>query len=109
MTALLNKLSLRMQIFRRGLELLFKKKKKIKLLYFNHVPDADSYDTLIIRYRFTNAIYYTIDGKETFDTRHVFARPENKKEVTLTVHGFFRQNNYLITLLQNDIYITKTV
>ncbi len=109
MTALLNNLTLRVQIFRRALEIMPKKKKKIKLLYFNHVPDADSNDTLIIRYRFTNAIYYCLNGKKTFDTRHVLARPENKKEIPLTVHGFFRKSNYIITVEADNIYITKTL
>ncbi|MEL1245259.1 hypothetical protein AAEO56_13365 [Flavobacterium sp. DGU11] len=109
MTALLNGLSQRVQIIRRAFEILPKKKKKIKLLYFSHVPDADSNDTLIIRYRFTNAIYYTFDGKETFETRHVIARPETERKVPLTVHGFLRKSKYAITVMGDDVYITKLV
>ncbi len=109
MTVLINNLSLRVQIFRRTLRILPKRKKKIKLLYFNHVPDADSSDTLIIRYRFTNAVYYDIDGKKTFDARYVLVRPDTKKDLKLTVHGFMRKANYTVTVEPNSVYITKVL
>ncbi|AWH84223.1 hypothetical protein HYN59_03445 [Flavobacterium album] len=98
-----------MQIIKRAFEILPKKKKKIKLLYFNHVPDADSNDTIIIRYRFTNAIYYTLDGKDTFETRHVIMRPDSERKLLLTVHGFMRKSKYAITAMPNDVYITKLI
>ncbi|WP_294820593.1 hypothetical protein [uncultured Flavobacterium sp.] len=101
-------MSQRMQIFRRAIEILPKRKKKINLLYFNHVPDAHSSDTIIIKYRFTNALYYAIDGKRTFETRHVVIRPDNTKEMKLTVYGFLRKSSYVITVEPNTIYITKT-
>lgn len=97
----------RVQIFRRAFEIFLKKGKTIDLLYFNHVPDADSSDTLIIRYRFTNAIYYAVDGNHTFETRHVLVRPDSTKQIGLTVFGFFRKSYYTITVEPNNIYITK--
>jgi len=99
----------RVRILRRAFEIFLKKGKKIKLLYFNHVPDADSSDTLIIRYRFTNAIYYSVDGNTTFDTRHVLVRPDGTKQIGLTVYGLFRKNHYMITVEPNNIYISKVL
>ena len=107
MNALLDKVLLRAKILRRALRILPKKRKRIRLIYFNHVPDIDSSDTLIIRYRFTNAIYFDIDGKKTFENRYVFARPDSKKDILITVHGFLRKAYYTITVDRDNVFITK--
>lgn len=109
MNAFLEKMSLGAKIVRRSLKILPKKKKKIKLVYFSHVPDADSNETLIVRYRFTNAVYFAVNGQRTFDNRFVLARPDSKKDIPLTVFGLMRRAHYTITIDDENVFITRNL
>jgi|GEM_PF-4080292 hypothetical protein len=105
--AFINNLAFHRQVFLRRMEMLFRKKKRMKLLHFSHVVDADSKDTIILRYKFLNAVYFSTEGKKTFQPRLVVARPEKHKEIILTVHGFYRKSRYAITIEPNNAFIKK--
>lgn len=81
--------------------------KDIELLYFNAVPDSDSSDTVIVRYDFNNALWYTLDDVATTESRHVMVRPggTEQKTVSLTVHGLFRKSNYTIIMEPGGVSI----
>ena len=87
-------------ILKRALAIIPRRSWEIALEHFSHVHDAHSYDTLIIRYRFQNALWFEVDDSLTFDNRLIVVRPELEEErlIMLTVQGLFRRNAYLITI-----------
>lgn len=100
---------LQLAILRRALEITLRRSREIALLHFNHVPDPHSHDTLIIRYRFENALWYIVDETLTLENRHVVVRPDKEEEklIMLTVQGLFRKNAYLITICHEKARIME--
>jgi len=109
MAALLNQPYLQPATLKRALAILPQRSWEIALEHFNHVADAHSHDTLIIRYRFRNALWYEIDETLTFDNRLVAVRPDTdeEKRIRLTVQGLFRKSAYLITICHEKARITE--
>ena len=100
---------LKVSVLKKALSILPKKEKDIELLHFHSRTDPYSSETVIIRYRFKNALWYCIDNKRTTESRHILVRPANadEKHIHLTVQGLFRKNKYEIELVDGDAYITE--
>lgn len=109
MAALLNHPYLRPAIVRRALAIVPHRSWKIELLHFNFVPDPVSPDTVLICYRFKNALWYIVDETVTCENRHVVVRPDDgdEKLIMLTVQGLFRKNVYLITIMHGKAHIME--
>ena len=86
-----------------------RKSKKIKMLYIEYVNSAESRDQLLIKYRFRNALWYTINESNTINTRVTLPKNNTLEEVTLTVHGFFRKNIYTLLLKPDYIHVIKII
>lgn len=108
MPALTDYVFLKVSVLKKALSILPKKERGIELLHFNYLTDAHSSDTVIIRYSFKNALWYSIDNKPTTESRHVLVCPSgNDKEVHLTVQGLFRKNNYVIVMQQDHVQLNE--
>ena len=91
---------------RRGICILLKMERGIKLNRFTYLHDIDSKDTLIIRYNFSNALWYEINGKRTTEKRFVIYKPEKgENRVTIVVKGLFTQKKYTVIVKNNKVYI----
>ena len=86
------------EVLKRVPRIMLKRSKAIKLVSFNHMPDKDTNDTLIVRYAFDNALWYTFNGRATTCNRQVVIRHTDTEQIPLTVHGLFRKNNYVLTI-----------
>lgn len=93
---LIEKLHFIRVIIARFFAILFRKVKKIELLYLN-------YDTkylfdksfIIINYKFNNALYYQFDGQRTLEKQiKIFNLKTINSEIDFIVHGFFQKKIY---------------
>lgn len=108
MSDLLDTITLYARIIKRAVYLLLQRSRKLELMYFTYKPDADTNDTVIIRYSFKNVLWYIFDGEKTLEGRQVAVRHRNMdKDIPLTVQGFMRKNRYIIKLQPNAVFIVE--
>ena len=83
-------------VFARFFVILFRKRKRIDLLYLNYETEQlfeNSY--IIIRYRFRNALWFRFENHSTIEKQiKIFDLNNIDKELTLTVFGFFNKKEY---------------
>jgi len=83
-----------------------RKSKLIKKLYLNYADSTlNNNGGRTIKYRFRNALWYTVNGEKTFD--NVFALSKNISEVSLIVHGLNETCTYILLLKPDYIDIVK--
>ena len=80
----------------RHIKILFRKNKKIRLLYINydtkHLFDSSF---IVINYRFANAIYYRFGNQITLEKQiKVFDLKKCDNELDFVVYGFFDKKEY---------------
>lgn len=109
MLKLLNAISFNCYIFKRAIKLLPRKNKKIKMFYVEYLNSATTTTQLGLKYKFGNAIWYTIEGVKTNTNTIIIPMQMEQRELLLNVHGFFRKNTYKLHLKQNYIQIHKTM
>ncbi|MES2487532.1 MAG: hypothetical protein V4581_16495 [Bacteroidota bacterium] len=107
MSEILHKLNFRYEVLKRMATIAPRKSKKIKMLYIEYVNAADTGSQILIKYRFRNALWYTINDISTINTRALIPRDDEQKELNLTVHGFFRKNIYTLLLKPEYIHVIK--
>jgi len=107
MSEILHKLHFKYEVLKRMATIATRKSKKIKMLYIEYVNAADTGGQILIKYRFRNALWYTINGINTINTRMPVPREYQQKELNLTVHGFFRKNIYTLLLKPDYIHVIK--
>jgi S-adenosylmethionine:tRNA-ribosyltransferase-isomerase (queuine synthetase) len=105
----LHTLRFQYQVLKRMAAVAPRKSKKIKMLYIEYADANHNSEQLLIKYRFRNAIWYTVNNTKTVSTRAVLPKAAPAKEVNLTVHGFFRKNIYTLLLKPEYIHVIKTV
>jgi len=94
--SLLEKLQFVKAIIVRFFVLLFRKRKKIELLYFyydtKHLFDNSF---VIVDYKFNNAIYYRFGNYRTLEKQiKIFNLKNIDREIEFVVYGFFQRKNY---------------
>ncbi len=94
------------QIVCRMLTISTRKNKNIKLLYFKCNHSADE-DFVTIKYRFTNAVSYRLGNLKTASRSIRIKKTAEPQKIKMCVYGFFRKNEYIITLKGNDACITR--
>lgn len=95
---LIEKLQFIKIVFYRFFIILFRKRKRIELLYLNYDKEhlfETSY--LVINYRFRNAIYYQFGKHLTLEKKiKIFNIKNLENEFDLVVFGFFQKKTYRI-------------
>jgi hypothetical protein len=95
---LIEKLQFIKIVFYRFLIILFRKRKRIELLYLNYDKEhlfESSY--IVINYRFRNAIYYRFGKHITLEKKiKIFNIKNFENEFDLVVFGFFQKKTYRI-------------
>lgn len=105
-----NKIYLRYLIFKRVLTLLTRKGKSLRLMYFTHYNLPNDEHRLLIRYKFSNAIYYVINGQKVISNTIIIVKTNQKEgRLNLTVHGLFRKKEYMVLVTQEDVLISKKI
>jgi len=83
-----------------------RKSKQVKKLYLGYaISAAGNADTTTIKYRFRNALWYTVNGVKTLETN--FTLPKGIKEISLIVHGPKETCTYTLLLKPDYIDILK--
>lgn len=87
------------------LEVAPRRSKKIKMMYIEYASSASS--ERVIKYRFRNALWYTVNNTKLTATRVAIPDKQTGDEVVLTVHGLFRKNIYTLLLKSDYIHVIK--
>jgi hypothetical protein len=95
------------QITKRAFELVSRRKKSIRLLHLDHQPVDSPEGLIMLKYRFSNAIYFSIGGNKVTAQQVIMKKPAIGEEIPFTVFGFFRQNAYVLSATGNDIVLTR--
>lgn len=83
-----------------------RKSKLIKKLYLTYAdPALNNNGEWVIKYRFRNALWYTINGEKTFE--NVITLPKNTSEISLVIHGLHETCTYTLLLRPDYIDIVK--
>lgn len=90
------------------MKIMSRKSKTIKLLYFNCSAPDDS-GKVTVKYRFSNAVSYRIDGRKLLGNTLEIQTTTQKVEMDLVVNGLFRKSRYVITVQHGDVILTKIV
>lgn len=105
-----DKIYLQYYIMKRMLKLLVRKSKNLRLVYFTHSPLSHDPEKLTIKYKFSNALYYAINGDKIISNNILVDKPSDKEtNLTLTVYGFFRKSEYVISVYHNDVSISRLI
>jgi len=96
-----------LKVLKRMATILPRRNKKIKMFYIDYVHPAENGSQVMIKYRFRNALWYTIDNKDITCNRVMVTKNDTVKEVSLIVHGFFRKNIYTLLLEPEYIHVIK--
>ncbi|MGV3461447.1 MAG: hypothetical protein ACO1N9_13445 [Flavobacterium sp.] len=97
------------RITRRTFEMLPRRKKSIRLLQLDSQPVAGHDGHILMKYKFTNAIYYTIGGHKLMESQVIMKQPEEGQTVLFTVYGFSKQNDYTLSMVSGQIILTRIV
>lgn len=95
------------QIAKRAFELVPRRKKSIRLLHLDHQPVDGSEGLIMLKYRFSNAIYFTIGSNKVIAQQVIMKKPALGEEIPFTVFGLFKQNDYVLSANGNDIVLTR--
>jgi len=101
------KILLYYQIAKRAFELVPRRKKTIRLLHLDHQPVEGPQGLILLKYRFSNAIYYSIGGNKLTAQQVIMKRPAEGQEIPFTVFGLFKQNDYVLSAAGNDVVLTR--
>lgn len=74
------------------------------MLYVEYVNSLSNGNDRVIKFRFTNALWFEVGSRKTLNTR-VPLEQETEKELDLTVHGLFRKSRYTLMLKQDYIQV----
>jgi len=108
METTVNKFDFNYHIFKRICTIMMRKSKKISMLYIDYATTASGNDNEVeIKYRFRNALWFIANNKKTIANRIAIAKPEENKEVKLTVQGLFRKQEYKFKLMHDHIILLK--
>ena len=110
----LAKLSFLKVVITRFFLILFRKRKRIELLYLNYEKEH-LFDTsyIVINYSFKNAIYFRFGDNVTLEKQiKIFDLKNCDKEIDFVVYGFFRSKHYILTfepqlVLENSSFKTN--
>lgn len=108
-TIMLPQFLLYYRIAKRTLEMFPRRKKAIRLLHLDNQPVEGSDDFILLKYKFSNAIYFSISGHTLTEQQVVMPTPAQGKSIPFTVHGFFKQNDYLLSLKGDEAVLTRVV
>lgn len=76
------------------------------MLYIEYVSIASHNTEPLLKYKFTNALWYKVGDKKTIATR-VPLPGEKPTEIEITVQGFFRQSIYTVLLKPDHVHVIK--
>ena len=107
MSEIFNKVRFYSQVLKRTATIVPRKSKKIKMLYIEYADPVENSGQILIKYRFRNALWYTVNNKKTTNNRALIIKSEDQKEISLTVHGLFRKNIYTLLLKPDYIHVIK--
>jgi len=94
-------------ILKRMFTIMSRKRKNISMLYIDYDKNTENADYVEIKYRFRNAIWFKTDDTKTISNKLMVPKTEGKKEINLTVHGYFRSNIYKLLLMPDYIQVEK--
>lgn len=104
-----NKISLYCHIAKRTFTMLSRRKKSIRLLQLDHQP-VDGHEGLImLKFKFSNAIYYNIGGNKVVKQHVIMQKPTEGQQIPFTVFGLSKQNDYVLSVAGGDIVLTRIV
>jgi len=90
------------------MRILSRKSKSIRLLYLQNSPVENFDEFLTIKFKFSNAVSYIIDGKKTLHNIITVPNPGAAgMTIALTVNGLFRKNDYIVSVQNNEVVITR--
>lgn len=101
-----NKIFFQYRVISRKLTLMTRKSKSIRLLYLNYVPSPDG-NFATIKFRFSNAVFYQIGNFKTLSRSIKVMKNDGEQQLNLTVHGFFRKNEYILTFNEYEACLTR--
>lgn len=97
------------RIARRTFEMFPRRRKSMRLLQLDSQPVEAGEDLMMLKYRFSNVIYYTIGGHKVMGQQVIMQRPQPGQEIPFTVHGFSKHNDYMLSLNGDDVVLTSIV
>lgn len=103
----LQKIYFQYEVLSRMLTVLPRKRKNIRLLHFSHAPAADG--NFGIKYRFSNALFYKIGEQKLTGRAILVPNTGQQQNLSMTVYGFFRKNEYTLTVTEKDAYLTRVL
>lgn len=93
-------------ILKRMFKIMPRKSKKISMLYIDYNNTQEDTNYVEIKYRFRNAIWFNAGNTKTTSNKLIIPKTEGK-EISLTVHGYFRRNIYKLMLMPDYIQVEK--
>lgn len=102
-------LQFNLHILKRFFALMPRKSKRIKMLYVEYVSATSESSERIIKYRFTNALYFKVGETKTIYTRIALPCHKPDTQIEIRVHGFFRKSTYTLLLKQDYVQVVKIV
>jgi len=103
----LNTINFNYKIFKRVIVLLPRKSKKVKMLYVEYLNSATTNTHLGLKYKFSNAVWFDINGIKTLSNNIIIPRQYLENELVISVYGFFRKSTYKLHLKENYITASK--
>jgi len=95
-------------IVKRAATIILSRCKNPELNTFRYSVDTDTNDTVIVRFNFSNVLWYIFNDKKTFSERHIVVRHgNNSKDVLLTVQGLFIKRHYIIRIKPDDVLLVE--
>jgi hypothetical protein len=99
-------LKLNLHILKRFFALIPRKSKRIKMLYVEYVSALHEGER-IIKYRFTNALYYKVGKTKMINSRITLPCYKPGEHLEITVQGFFRRSTYTLLLKHDHIQVVR--
>jgi hypothetical protein len=76
------------------------------MLYIEYVSSVTTESERMIKYRFTNALWYKVDEQKTVATRFPVSHSDDS-EIEITVQGLFRKSIYTVQLKHDHVQVLR--
>lgn len=106
MSSSVNWFTFNLHVLNRCFEIIPRRSKRIKMLYIEYASSAATTSERMIKYRFTNALWYKVGTLKTVATRIPVSQAENS-EIEITVQGFFRRSIYTVQLKHDHVQVLR--
>ncbi|WP_162927072.1 hypothetical protein [Flavobacterium psychrotrophum] len=106
MPSSVNWLTFTLHVISRCFEIMPRRSKRIKMRYLEYAGSTTLESERIIKFRFTNALWYKVGSLKTLATRIPVSGTEGS-EITITVHGFFRKSIYSVELMHDYVQVLR--